>query len=196
MGVDTCRVGAMGGALAMEAQERAPSQLSVELCVLRMSIDCLWLDSQARRTQRSEGCFRRMPRGTAGTPERVAASYIGVSGGVRSVIRWPRSSIPRASVRMRISWPPQPAEFSVWTIESGRTCAKARRRVRTVQTSARESTIPRAAWRGCERSGYVRGAGALSRPIESILAVAIQPDQVRVRDRLSAHPLAIAAMAS
>src|ERR1700687_727307 len=97
---------------------------------------------------------------------------------------------------MRISWPPQPAEFSVWTIESGRTGAKARRRVRTVQTSALGSTTPRAAGRGCNRSGNVRGAGALWHPIESILAVATPPDQARVRDRLSARDLAIAAMAS
>ena len=34
--------------------------------------------------------------------------------------RWPRAISPRASVRMRISWPPQPMDDSVCTIVSGR----------------------------------------------------------------------------
>src|SRR5947208_1394505 len=50
------------------------------------------------------------------------------SGGHSSVTSWPRRMRPCDSERMRISWPPQPREDSVWTIESGaaltRACAE------------------------------------------------------------------------
>ena len=64
--------------------------------------------------------FLRMSSRTTGMPLRSAAAAIGACPGVTSDTRWPRSSMPRASVRMRISCPPQPQEFSVCTMESAR----------------------------------------------------------------------------
>jgi hypothetical protein len=111
--VETCRVRTRGGASPIVAHAIAVSQLSVELWVLIMSMRVRRLASQRRSARRSGSRFRRMPSGTRGIPMRSAAPAIGASGGVISVTWCPRSSMPRASVRMRISCPPHPVEFSV-----------------------------------------------------------------------------------
>ena len=48
-----------------------------------------------------------------GTLRLPASSKMRDSRGAIRCTSWPRSIMPRASVRMRISWPPQPKEFSV-----------------------------------------------------------------------------------
>jgi len=50
---------------------------------------------------------------TTVSPMSRATVAIRASGGVTKVTRWPRSWIPRISLRTRISWPPQPQDDSV-----------------------------------------------------------------------------------
>ena len=76
------------------------------------------VDSGARRESdaaRATPRGRLRPIGSAvtGTPKRGASAKIRASRGQASSTRWPRAIIPAASVRMRISWPPQPSEASV-----------------------------------------------------------------------------------
>ena len=117
-------------------------------------------------------------------------------GGAISVTRWPRSSMPRASVRMRISWPPQPQEFSVCTIDSG--CpSQARSPARSARTSARGSGAPTAASRGScgpTRARPMQRAIASGR-ISPRRASPVGPER-RLRCRASARSRASARAAS
>ena len=125
--VDTWRVRTIGGACGSVAQASAPSQLSVELWVLRTSTSrALRREPAAQREERRAGASSGSAGGTTVSPRSFTpAAAIGASGGAISVT--PVAALPaspRASVRMRISCPPQPQEFSVWTIESAALTAR------------------------------------------------------------------------
>ena len=113
-GAEMWRVRTSGGGRSSNNDANATSHVSVELCVLTTSADVALSHRRSAKTP----CKRLRPMGSAttGILRCCASTRIRASGGHKSVTRCPRRSIPSASVRMRISCPPQPHEASVWTI--------------------------------------------------------------------------------
>jgi hypothetical protein len=64
------------------------------------------------------GCFSPIGSAIAGTPNRGASARMREPGGAEIITRGPRPMKPAASVSVRISWPPQPSDASVWAMAS------------------------------------------------------------------------------
>jgi hypothetical protein len=99
------------------AQASAASQLSVELCALTTS-NCPCASARVMAT-RPAGRLRPIGSAVTGTRKRGASSTMREPAAASSTTSWPRARMPAASVRMRISWPPQPADASVCATDSG-----------------------------------------------------------------------------
>ena len=116
-----CRVRTMGAGRPRMPFARATSQESVELWVLITSHS---LAAGCWRIQpimeiRPLTFFRPIGNASTGTPNRAASSCMRASCGHSRRTLWPRRIKPADSVRIRISWPPQPSDDSVWIIDSG-----------------------------------------------------------------------------